>query len=150
MLLVDISASSLFGTTHARKKDLITEVCAVLAFSAINNNDKVGAIFFSDKIESYIAPKKGREHVLYIVRQLLTIEPKRKGTNLSQAIRFLTRSARQNAIVFLLSDLLDRNASKKQGARREPAFEEALKVAGKKHDFTGIKVYDKMDMTFPD
>jgi uncharacterized protein (DUF58 family) len=149
MLLVDVSASSLFGTVHARKKDLITEVCAVLAFSAINNNDKVGVIFFSDKIEAYIAPKKGREHVLYIVRQLLTIEPKRKGTNLSEAIRFLNRSARQKAIVFLLSDFLDGNAQQVAAPRREPAFDEALKVAGKKHDIIGIKVYDKMDMQLP-
>ena len=88
MLLVYVNASSLFGTVHARKKDLITEICAVLAFSATNNNDKVGVIFFSDKIEKYIPPKKGREHVLYIVRQLLTSEPKRKRTNISEAIRF--------------------------------------------------------------
>jgi uncharacterized protein (DUF58 family) len=138
MLLVDVSASSLFGTVHARKKDLITEVCAVLAFSAINNNDKVGAIFFSDKIEAYIPPKKGREHVLYMVRQLLTIEPKRKGTSLSEAIRFFNRSVRHKSIVFLLSDFLDANA-----------FDDALKVAGKKHDMIGIKVYDKMDMELP-
>lgn len=150
MLLVDVSASSLFGTTHARKKDLITELCAVLAFSAINNNDKVGVIFFSDRIEAYIAPKKGREHVLYIVRQLLSIEPKQKGTNLSEAIRFLNRSAKQKAIVFFLSDFLDGNGSKAPaGTRREPGFEEALKVAGKKHDMIGIKVYDKMDMELP-
>ena len=149
MLLVDVSASSLFGTVHARKKDLITEVCAVLAFSAINNNDKVGVIFFSDKIEAYIPPKKGREHVLYIVRTLLTIEPKKKGTNLSEAIRFLNRSARQKAIVFLLSDFLDGNAQQTMSSRREPAFDEALKVAGKKHDIIGIKVYDKMDMQLP-
>jgi uncharacterized protein (DUF58 family) len=150
MLLVDVSASSLFGTTHARKKDLITELCAVLAFSAINNNDKVGVIFFSDRIEAYIAPKKGREHVLYIVRQLLSIEPKQKGTNLSEAIRFLNRSAKQKAIVFLLSDFLDGNGSNApSGARREPGFEDALKVAGKKHDLIGIKVYDKMDMELP-
>jgi uncharacterized protein (DUF58 family) len=149
ILLVDVSASSLFGTVHARKKDLITEICAVLSFSAVNNNDKVGVIFFSDKVEAYIAPKKGREHVLYIVRQLLTIEPKRKGTNLGEALRFLTRSARQNAIVFLLSDFLDGNANPAVPARREPAFEEALKVAGKKHDIIGIKVYDKMDMQLP-
>ncbi len=97
MLLVDVSASSLFGTVHARKKDLITEVCAVLAFSAVNNNDKVGAVFFSDKVEAYIPPKKGREHVLYIVRQLLTIEPKRKGTSLSEAIRFFNHAARQKS-----------------------------------------------------
>ena len=149
ILLVDISASSLFGTIHARKKDIITEVCAVLAFSAVNNNDKVGVIFFSDKVEAYIAPKKGREHVLYIVRQLLSIEPKRKGTNLSEAIRFLTRSARQNAIVFLLSDFLDDSGGLVTGTRREPSFEDALKVAGKKHDVTGIKIYDKMDMQLP-
>jgi uncharacterized protein (DUF58 family) len=149
VLLVDVSASSLFGTVHARKKDLITEVCAVLAFSAVNNNDKVGVIFFSDRIEAYIPPKKGREHVLYIVRQLLTIEPKKKGTNLSEAIRFLNRSARQKAIVFLLSDFLDGNGQQNPVSRREPAFEEALKVAGKKHDIIGIKFYDKMDMQLP-
>jgi uncharacterized protein (DUF58 family) len=138
VLLVDVSASSLFGTVHARKKDLITEICAVLAFSAINNNDKVGVILFSDKIERYIPPKKGREHVLYIVRELLTTEPKRKGTDLNEAIRFFNRSAKQRSISFLLSDFADSK------------FEDALKVAGKKHDMTGIKVYDKMDVQLPD
>lgn len=137
LLLVDVSASSLFGTVHARKKDLITEVCAVLAFSAINNNDKVGVIFFSDRIEGYIPPKKGRDHVLYIVRELLTIEPKNRGTNLSAVIRFFNHSARQKAIVFLLSDFLDGN------------FDDSLKVAAKKHDLIGIKVYDRMDMQLP-
>jgi uncharacterized protein (DUF58 family) len=137
LLLVDVSASSLFGTVHARKKDLITELCAVLAFSAINNNDKVGVVFFSDRIEAYIPPKKGRDHVLFIVRRLLTIEPKHRGTNLSGAIRFFNHAARQKAIVFLLSDFLDAN------------FDDALKVAGKKHDLIGIKVYDRMDMQLP-
>ena len=137
LLLVDVSASSLFGTVHARKKDLITEVCAVLAFSAINNHDKVGVVFFSDRIEGYIPPKKGRDHVLFIVRRLLTIEPKHRGTNLSEAIRFFNHAARQKAIVFLLSDFLDAN------------FDDALKVAGKKHDLIGIKVYDRMDMQLP-
>ena len=137
LLLVDVSASSLFGTVHARKKDLITELCAVLAFSAINNQDKVGVVFFSDRVEAYIPPKKGRDHVLFIVRQLLTIEPKNRGTNLSEAIRFFNHSARQKAIVFLLSDFLDAN------------FNDALKVAGKKHDLIGIKVYDRMDMQLP-
>jgi uncharacterized protein (DUF58 family) len=137
LLLVDVSASSLFGTVHARKKDLITELCAVLAFSAINNGDKVGVVFFSDRIEGYIPPKKGRDHVLFIVRRLLTIEPKRRGTNLSEAIRFFNHAARQKAIVFLLSDFLDMN------------FDDALKVAGKKHDLIGIKVYDRMDMQLP-
>jgi uncharacterized protein (DUF58 family) len=146
MLLVDVSASSLFGTVHARKKDIITEVCAVLAFSAINNNDKVGVILFSDKVEGYIPPKKGREHVLYIVRQLLSVEPRQKGTNLREAIRFLNRSARQKSIVFFLSDFIEENSPEKA---REEKFEDALKVAGKKHDVIGIKVYDKMDMELP-
>ena len=137
MLLVDVSASSLFGTVHASKKDIITEICAVLAFSAINNNDKIGVIFFSDKVERYIPPKKGREHALYIVRELLTSSPKRKGTNLTEAIRFFNNSIRQKSIVFMLSDFVDEH------------FDEALKVAGKKHDITGIKVYDKMDMQLP-
>ena len=151
MLLVDVSASSLFGTVHARKKDLITEICAVLAFSAINNNDKVGIILFSDKIEGYIPPKKGREHVLYIVRQLLTTEPRNKGTNLREAIRFLNRSARQKSIVFFLSDFIEERGVVASGAGsgREERFEDALKVAGKKHDVVGIKVYDKMDMELP-
>ena len=148
LLLVDVSASSLFGTVHASKKDLITEVCAVLAFSAINNNDKVGVVFFSDRVEAYIPPKKGRDHVLFIVRQLLTIEPKSKGTNLSEAIRFFNHAARQKAIVFLLSDFLDGNGG--QGGNRDANFEDALKVAGKKHDLIGIKIYDRMDMQLPE
>jgi uncharacterized protein (DUF58 family) len=151
MLLVDVSASSLFGTVHARKKDLITEICAVLAFSAINNNDKVGVILFSDKIEGYIPPKKGREHVLYIVRQLLTTEPRNKGTNLREAIRFLNRSARQKSIVFFLSDFIEERGADAGAVsgRQEERFEDALKVAGKKHDVIGIRVYDKMDMELP-
>ncbi|HVV05151.1 MAG TPA: DUF58 domain-containing protein [Puia sp.] len=152
MLLVDVSASSLFGTVHARKKDVITEICAVLAFSAINNNDKVGIILFSDKIEGYIPPKKGREHVLYMVRQLLTTEPRNKGTNLREAIRFLNRSARQKSIVFFLSDFIEDRGADGGGAgsgRPEERFEDALKVAGKKHDVIGIRVYDKMDMELP-
>jgi uncharacterized protein (DUF58 family) len=137
ILLVDVSASSLFGTVYASKKAIITEICAVLAFSAVNNNDKVGVIFFSDKVERYIPPKKGREHALYIVRELLTSSPKRKGTNLSEAIRFFNNSIRLKSIAFVLSDFVDEK------------FDEALKVSGKKHDITGIKVYDKMDMQLP-
>lgn len=138
ILLVDVSASSLFGTVHARKKDIITEICAVLAFSASTNNDKVGVIFFSDKVEKYIPPKKGKQHVLYIVRELLTMEPKNRGTRLSEATRFFNNSTKQKSIAFILSDFMDTQ------------YEDALKVAGKKHDVTGIKVYDKMDMTLPD
>src|SRR5450432_386122 len=138
ILLVDLSASALFGTLHSSKRDLITEVGAVLTFSAINNNDKVGVIFFSDKVEKYIPPKKGKQHALYIVRELLTAEPKRKGTNLGEALRFFNNSTRQKSISFVLSDFLDNS------------FSDAIKVAGKKHDIIGIKVYDKMDVQLPD
>ncbi len=138
MLLVDVSASSLFGTVHARKKDLVTEVGAVLAFSAISNNDKSGAILFSDGIEKYIPPKKGRDHGLYITRTLLTLGARKKGTDITQALRYLNNTTRQRSIVFVLSDFLD------------PQFADALRVAGKKHDVIGIKVYDPMDMQLPD
>lgn len=138
MLMIDVSGSSLFGTTHARKKDLVNEIGAVLAFSAISNNDKVGVILFTDKVEKFIPPKKGRDHVLFIVRTLLTFEPKNKGTNITEAFRTFNNSTRQRCITFVLSDFIDDH------------FEEAMKVAGKKHDVTGIKVYDKMDMQLPE
>ncbi|MBS1566828.1 MAG: DUF58 domain-containing protein [Bacteroidetes bacterium] len=138
MLLIDISASSLFGTSKARKKDLVTEIGAVLSFSAISNNDKVGAVFFSDKVELYIPPKKGKDHVLYIVRELLTREPQRKGTSITEALRFFNNATRQKSIAFLLSDFLD------------AGFADALKVAGRKHDLIGIKIYDKMEVQLPD
>jgi uncharacterized protein (DUF58 family) len=138
MLLVDISNSSLFGTTHARKRDIITEIAAVLSFSAVNNADKVGVIFYSDVIESYIPPKKGRQHALYIVRELLSMEPKGKGTAVSKALRYFNNITRQKSIAFILSDFIDAN------------YEDALRVAGKKHDVTGIRIYDKMDKDLPD
>src|SRR3990170_4888520 len=138
MLMIDVSASSIFGTVHARKKDIVTEIGAVLCFSAISNNDKVGVIFFSDKVEKYIPPKKGKQHALYIVRELLTASPKNKGTNISEAIRFFNNATRQKSISFILSDFLDER------------FGDALKVAGRKHDLIGIKVYDKMDMELPE
>jgi len=119
MLMVDISGSSLFGTIYATKKDMITEVCAVLAFSAINNNDKVGILLFSDRIERYIPPKKGRDHVLYIVRELLTAQTQRRGTNIGAAIRFFNKTTRQKSIAFILSDFLDEK------------FDDALKVAAR-------------------
>jgi len=137
MLLIDTSTSNLFGTVGKRKKDLITEMAATLAFSAINNNDKVGVIFFSNKIEKYIPPKKGRQHALYIVRELLTVEPKTSGTNLDEAIRYFNNTTRQKSIAFLLSDFLD------------SGYQNDLKVIGKRHDVIGIKVYDKMDMNLP-
>lgn len=138
MLLVDISASSLFGTVHATKKDIITEIAAVLSFSAVNNADKIGVIFYSDIVEAFIPPKKGRQHALYIVRELLSKEPKGKGTDVSKALRFFNNSTKQKSIAFVLSDFLDAN------------YENALRIAGKKHDVIGIKLYDRMDMQLPD
>ncbi len=138
MLLIDVSASSLFGTVHARKKDLVNEIGAVLGFSAVSNNDKVGVIFFSDRIEKYIPPKKGREHVLFIVRELLTFQPRQKGTDLGGAFRKFSNLVRQRCIAFVLSDFVGEG------------FEDALKVAGKKHDLIGVKVYDRMDMELPE
>lgn len=137
MLLIDTSTSNLFGTSGKRKKELITEIAAVLAFSAVSNNDKVGVIFFSNKIEKYIPPKKGRTHALYIVREMLTVEPRTKGTNLDAAIKYFNNTTRQKSISFLLSDFLD------------TGYDNDLKVIGKKHDVIGIKVYDKMDMQLP-
>lgn len=138
MLLVDISGSSLFGTVNGRKRDIITEIGAVLSFSAVNNGDKMGVIFYSDRVESYIPPKKGRQHALFIVRELLSREPKSKGTEVSNALRFFNNSTRQKSIAFILSDFLDAN------------YEQALRVAARKHDIIGIKLYDKMDMQLPD
>src|SRR5688572_14817687 len=137
MLLVDISNSSLFGTVHARKRDVITEMGAVLSFSAVNNADKIGVIFYSDKVEAYIPPKKGRQHALFIVRELLSKEPKGKGTAVSPALRYFNNVTRQKSIAFILSDFLDAN------------YEDALRIAAKKHDVVGIKLYDKMDMELP-
>ena len=138
MLLIDTSASNLFGTVVRQKKELITEMAAVLTFSAINNNDKVGVIFFSDKMEKYIPPKKGRQHALFIVRQLLTVEPTVKGTNLEGAIKFFSNSVKQKSIAFVVSDFLT------------SGYDDDLKVIGNKHDIIGIKVYDKMDMQLPE
>jgi len=137
MLLIDTSASNMFGTVARQKKELITEIAAVLTFSAISNNDKVGVIFFSDKMEKFIAPKKGRQHALYIVRELLTVEPKGKGTHMDDAIKFFSRSVKQRSIAFLLSDFLT------------TGYDDDLKVIGNKHDVIGIRVYDKMDMQLP-
>jgi len=137
MLMIDTSTSNLFGTVGKRKKDLITEMAAILAFSAINNNDKVGVIFFSNKIEKYIPPKKGRDHALYIVRELLTVEPKSNGTNLDLAIKYFNNTTRQKSISFILSDFIVSN------------YVNDLKVIGKRHDVIGLRVYDKMDMQLP-
>lgn len=138
MLLIDISASTLFGTTHATKKDIVTEIAAVIAFSAVNNGDKIGVIFYSDKIEKYIPPKKGKQHALFIVRQLLSIPVKKRSTQLTAALKYFSNTTRQKSIAFILSDFIDAN------------YEDALRIAGNKHDIVGIKIYDKMDMKLPD
>ena len=138
MLLVDISSSSLFGTESARKKDIITEIAAVISFSAVNNADKIGVIFYSDQVEAFIPPKKGKQHALYIVRELLSKEPKGKGTAVSKALRYFNNSTKQKSIAFVLSDFIDAN------------YEDALRIAGKKHDVIGIKIYDRMDKQLPD
>lgn len=138
MLLVDISRSNNIGTVYARKKELAAELAAVIAFSAVNNGDKVGVIFYTDKVEGYIPPKKGRQHALYIVRELISKEPKGNGTQTTAALRYFTNATRQVSIAFILSDLVDMN------------YEDALRIAAKKHDVIGIKLYDKMDMELPD
>jgi len=137
MLLIDVSASSLFGTVNASKKDIATEIAAVIAFSAVNNADKIGVIFYSDKIEKYIPPKKGKQHALFIVRELLSIQSAKKQTQLSTALRYFNNTTRQKSIAFILSDFIDTN------------YQDALRVAGNKHDIVGIKLYDKMDRNLP-
>jgi uncharacterized protein (DUF58 family) len=137
MLLVDVSASSIFGTVNASKRTIATEIAAVLAFSAVNNADKVGVVFYSDRIEKYIPPKKGKQHALFIVRELLSIQPKGKATQLSKALGYFTNTTRQKSIAFILSDFIDAN------------YQDALRVAGNKHDIVGVKIYDKMDRSLP-
>jgi uncharacterized protein (DUF58 family) len=136
-LLVDVSASSLFGTFLQSKKDLITEMCAVLAFSAISNNDKVGLILFSEKVEKFIPAKKGRDHVLFMVREMLSFTPQASQTNILTALQFLNNTTRHKSIVFLLSDFAD------------AGYHHALRVAAKRHDVVGVQVYDKRDEQLP-
>jgi uncharacterized protein (DUF58 family) len=137
MLLIDISASAGVGTMYGMKRDVITEIAAVLSFSAVNNGDKIGVIFYSDVVEAYIPPKKGRQHALYIVRQLLSKQSDHRSTQVSAALKFFRNSTRQQSIAFILSDFIDAN------------YEDALKVTSKKHDVIGIKVYDRLDMELP-
>lgn len=137
MLLIDISGSRMFGTQNALKKNIITEISAVLSFSAIQNNDKIGVILFSDKIEKFIPPKKGRQHILRIIRELIEYSPEQTGTNISEALRYLTNAIKKRSIAFLISDFMDEN------------FDEALRIAGKKHDLIGLKIYDKREAELP-
>ncbi|WP_370424579.1 DUF58 domain-containing protein [Tenacibaculum dicentrarchi] len=137
MLLVDVSGSESFGTSEQFKKDTVTEIAATLAFSATKNNDNVGLILFSDKMELYIPPKKGKSHVLRIIRELIEFKPKSKQTNINEALKFLSSITKKKAIVFVLSDFMDDD------------YERTLKLVGKKHDITGIRIYDKHDEEIP-
>lgn len=143
MLLVDVSPSRMFGSEELTKKNLITEVAATLAFSASKNNDKVGCILFSDHIEKFIPPKKGRSHILMIIRELVSFKPSGKGTNISEALRYLVGVNKKRTTSFLLSDLV--NAKEDM-----PKFEDALKIASSKHDLMAIHIFDKRDRELPD
>lgn len=130
MLLVDVSGSGDFGTVHQMKKEVAAELCAVIAFSAIQNNDKVGVIFFSDIVEKFIPPKKGRTHILRIVRELLDFQPSHRSTKLSEGLRYLTSAIKKRSTAFLISDFIDEG------------YDDALKIAAKKHDLIGIRLFD--------
>ena len=143
MLLIDVSRSGLFGTAVRTKRDLLAEVAAVLAFSAILNNDKVGAVFFSDRIEKFIPPKKGRTHLLHIIREIIELEPASNGTDISVALKYLTGVMKQKGTAFILSDMLDVDAA------GHPRYEEALKVAAMRHDLSVIRVHDPREESIP-
>ena len=144
MLLVDISRSGFFGTVGSTKRDMLADIAAVLSFSAIINNDKVGALFFSDKIEKFIPPRKGRSHLLRIIREIIELKPESSGTDIGGALRFLTNAIKQKCTAFLLSDMMDTDTS---GA---PRYEDAIKVAADRHDLSVIKVFDPRERTIPD
>ncbi len=144
VLLVDISRSRLFGTVSMNKRDLIAEIAAVLSFSAIINNDKVGAIFFSDRVEKFIPPKKGRSHLLHIIREIIELQPEHDGTDLGEALRYLTNALKKKCTAFVLSDLLDVDDE------GQPRYEDALKVAANRHDISFIEVHDPRERTLPD
>jgi len=136
-LLIDVSASSLFGTFKQNKQELITEMAAVIAFSAITNNDKAGIIFFSDKVEKYIPAKKGKDHVLYMMREMITYKPHSSHTDITKAIGYLNNVTRHKSIVFILSDFAD------------AGYEHTLKIAARRHDIIGIQVHDRRDINLP-
>ncbi|HZJ73370.1 MAG TPA: DUF58 domain-containing protein [Perlabentimonas sp.] len=144
MLLIDVSGSRLFGTTDLLKKNLVTEIAAVLAFSAIQNNDKIGVLMFSDKVEKFIPPKKGRTHILHIIRELINFEPTSSGTDLSEALRYFTNAIKKRCTAFILSDFMDFKPN-----TVEPNFFNALSIAGNKHDVVGVRVYDPRETELP-
>ena len=137
MLLVDVSGSSVFGSGSKLKKNMITEISAVLAFSAIQNSDKIGVIFFSDRVEKFIPPKKGRKHILHIIRELINFKPESTYTDLTEPLRYLTNAIKKRCTAFLLSDFICND------------FEEALKIANNKHDLVALKIYDRRETELP-
>lgn len=137
MLLIDVSGSNEFGTRTQLKEEQMTEIAAVLAFSAIQNNDKVGVIFFSDKIEKFIPPKKGTSHILRIIRELIDFHPESQKTNISEALRYLTNAIKKRCTTFVISDFMDKG------------FDNALKIAGRKHDIVALRIYDKREVELP-
>lgn len=138
MLLVDVSGSREFASRERLKKNLITELAAVLSFSAISNNDKIGAILFSNKIEKFIPPKKGRQHTLRIIRELIYYQPEEKGTNISGALEYMINAIKKRSTAFLISDFMDKN------------YENAIKIANRKHDMIALRIYDQRETELPD
>ena len=139
MLLIDVSGSLDFGTQKQMKRDMVTEIAATIAFSAIQNNDKIGVVFFSDKIEKYIPPKKGRKHILYIIREMLDFQPESKRTDVKQAVEFLSSVQKRRTTAFILSDFYVRND-----------FQQSLQICNRKHDVVAIQVYDQRAKELPD
>ncbi|RIH64804.1 DUF58 domain-containing protein [Mariniphaga sediminis] len=139
MLLIDVSGSREFGTFEKMKKNVITEISAILSFSAIQNNDKIGVLFFSDTIEKFIPPKKGKSHILRIIRELIDFQPKNTGTDITGAVRYLTNAIKKRSTAFIISDFMDEN----------PDLEMALSIANNKHDVVALKVYDEREKELP-
>lgn len=137
MMLIDVSQSSYFGTVNQMKQGIITEIAAVLSFSAIQNNDKVGVIFFSDKIEKFIPPKKGKQHILRIIREMLNFEPEAKGTDLGQALQYFNNVIKKRSICFILSDFMTQN------------YEDPLRIASRRHDIVGVHLFDPREEVLP-
>ena len=139
MLVIDVSGSHDFGTSDMLKQNVITEIAAILAFSAISNNDKIGVIFFSDKIEKFIPPQKGRTHALRIIRELIEFKPESRSTDIAQALRYLTNAMKRHVTAFVISDFIDNS----------PSIEQALSIAGNKHDVVGLHIYDERETALP-
>ena len=139
MLLVDVSGSKNFGAVGVEKSEMMAEIAATLAFSAIQNNDKVGVLFFTDKVEKFIPPKKGKKHILLVIRELLDFKPESRGTNISNALEYLTGAIKKRCATFIISDFIDRHD-----------YYKSMSIAGRKHDVTAIQVYDKRETSLPD